>query len=62
MGIDLSRYKGEVEMYGFIEGITDADDISYCPRCGEPIMTFYDDGTASCEICGFHFGVVECED
>lgn len=49
-------------MYGFIEGITDTDDISCCPRCGETIKTFFCDGTAICENCGFHFGVVECEE
>ncbi len=49
-------------MYGFISGITEIDDISYCPKCGEEITTFYGDGTAMCNECGYHFGVVECED
>lgn len=49
-------------MYGFISGITDADDISFCPKCGEPIHTTYGDGTAKCDGCGFRFGVVECEE
>lgn len=49
-------------MYGFICGITDTDDISYCPKCGEPILFFYSDGTAKCGECGFRFGVVECEE
>lgn len=49
-------------MYGFISGITNTDEISYCPKCSEEIMIFYSDGTAKCDGCGYHFGVVECED
>lgn len=49
-------------MYGFISGITDVENIEYCPKCGKEICTFYGDGTAECEECGFHFGVVECEE
>ncbi len=49
-------------MYGFISGITDNDDISYCPRCGAEIRTFYGDGTAICDECNYHFGVVKCEE
>lgn len=48
-------------MYGFICGITDTDDISYCPKCGEPICEFHNDGTARCKECGYWFGVVECD-
>lgn len=49
-------------MYGYISGITDTDEITYCPKCGAEIMKFYGDGTAWCEECGYHFGVVECEE
>lgn len=49
-------------MYGFISGISDVENIVYCPKCGEEICTFFWDGTAVCEKCGFHFGVVECEE
>lgn len=49
-------------MYGFIEGITDNDNIIYCPKCGKEIKEFYGNGTAVCIECNFHFGVVECED
>ncbi len=49
-------------MYGFISGITDTDDISYCPKCGAEIRTFHGDGTAICNECNYHFGVVECEE
>lgn len=48
-------------MYGFISGITDTDDIEFCPRCGEEIYTHFGDGTGKCEECCFRFGVVECE-
>lgn len=48
-------------MYGFISGMTDVENIVYCPKCGEEICTFFWDGTAVCEKCNFHFGVVECE-
>lgn len=54
--------KGRAKMYGFISGITDTDDISYCPKCGGRISGYRADGTADCDGCGYHFGVVECED
>lgn len=49
-------------MYGFINGVTDTDDITYCPKCGAEIKEYRGDGTAVCEECNFHFGVVECEE
>lgn len=49
-------------MHGFISGFTDDDEISYCPKCGAEIKIFYGDGTAKCEECRFHFGVIECEE
>lgn len=49
-------------MYGIISGLTDTDDITYCPKCGSRINDYYGDGTAKCDDCGFHFGVVECEE
>lgn len=49
-------------MYGFISGITDSENITYCPKCGEKIYEFHGNGTAICGECGFHFGVVECEE
>lgn len=27
-------------MYGFISGISDTDDINYCPKCGREILGF----------------------
>lgn len=49
-------------MYGIITGLTDSENITYYPKCGEIIGVFYSDGTAKCDDCGFHFGVVECDD
>ena len=49
-------------MYGFLSGISDTDDINYCPKCGREILTFHGDGTAVCLDCGFVFAVVECEE
>lgn len=46
-------------MYGFMMGVTDNDDISYCPKCGAEIKTFYADGTAECNECSYRFGVIE---
>ena len=33
-------------MYGFISGITETNDINYCPKCGEVIREWSGDGTA----------------
>ena len=49
-------------MYGFISGITDTNDINYCPKCGAVIAAHHADGTARCLDCGFNFGVIECEE
>jgi len=49
-------------MYGFISGITDNTDIRYCPKCGDEVSDLYGDGTAKCDTCNYHFGVVECDD
>lgn len=49
-------------MYGIISGISDTDDINYCPKCGEKIDTHHGDGTASCDVCRYRFGVVECDE
>ena len=49
-------------MYGYISGYTDTDIINYCPRCGRETSIYYGDGTGKCTHCGFHFGVVECEE
>ena len=48
-------------MFGYIEGITDADEIDYCPYCGAEIGSRYADGTAQCEKCNARFGVVRAD-
>ena len=53
---------GGLTMYGIMTGITDTDDINYCPKCGAEIVTAHGDGTAECDECGYHFGVIECEE
>ncbi len=49
-------------MYGYISGFTDANNITFCPKCGAETLNFYDDETVYCKECGFRFGVVECRE
>lgn len=49
-------------MYGMLTGFSDSDDIHFCPKCGSQVGIYFSDGTAKCESCGYHFGVIECED
>ena len=49
-------------MYGFISGISDTDDINYCPKCGGEKLSLHGNGTAVCLDCGFAFAVIECEE
>ena len=49
-------------MYGFISGISDSNDINYCPKCGENIYFYKAKGGAVCDKCGFRFSVIECEE
>lgn len=49
-------------MYGIISGLTDTNDIHFCPKCGAPVGLYFGDGTAECDECDYHFGVVECEE
>lgn len=48
-------------MYGFVSGISDTDDINYCPKCGEEIYSWKANGEAVCDACGFRFTVIECD-
>ena len=34
-------------MYGYIAGVTDTDEINYCPFCGEKIVTMHAGGTVT---------------
>lgn len=45
-------------MFGYLEGYSDANDIHYCPSCGDLIYVRYADGTAQCGECGERFGVI----
>lgn len=49
-------------MQEYICGIADNSRIDYCPICGEELRTYYGDGSAVCDECGFHFAVIECEE
>lgn len=49
-------------MDGFISGISDTNDIHYCPKCGEEIYSCHGDGMATCDECGYRFGVIVCEE
>ena len=49
-------------MYGFVSGISDSNDINYCPKCGAVIAEYRANGTARCLDCGFVFAVIECEE
>ena len=48
-------------MYSIITGITDTNDIRYCPRCSKEISHWFGDGTGRRDACNFRFGVVESE-
>lgn len=54
--------KGERTMYGIIQGLSDTDEIKYCPRCGYEVSEYYADGTAMCRGCNYRFGVVEMDE
>ena len=45
-------------MYGFISGVSETDDINYCPKCGCDDLVKNCDGTAECCECGYKFGVI----
>ena len=48
-------------MYGYICGITDTDEINYCPFCGKEISIGHADGTVTCDSFNRRFGAVETE-
>lgn len=50
------------DMFGYIEGYSDADEIYYCPFCGERVSTFHADGTATCSECDSRFAVIKYEE
>jgi len=46
--------------YGLVSGVSDTNEIQYCPKCGERVYSFCGDGSAKCE-CGYQFYVIEKE-
>ena len=49
------------EMYRFVNGISDTDDINYRPKCGQKIYSYKSNGEAVCDECGFQFTAIECD-
>lgn len=56
------KIKREEIIYKYLYGFPNESNVTSCPRCGAEILNFYEDETAYCKECGFHFGVVECEE
>lgn len=56
-----NKYKEDLRMYGYIAGLTDTDEINYCPYCGEEITVMHAGGTVTCSSCKRRFGVVELD-
>lgn len=48
-------------MYAWIGGISDTDEINYCPFCGAEVFTGHADGTMTCDSCGRRFGAIEMD-
>lgn len=48
-------------MYGILSGISDTDEIKYCPFCQEEVSAAHADGTVECGFCGRRFGVIEVD-
>ena len=48
-------------MYRHIAGLADADEINFCPYCGEEITIMHAGGTVTCDSCKRRFGVVELD-
>lgn len=61
--IQKNKQKQEdLRMYGYIAGVTDTEEINYCPYCGEEIATMHAGGTVTCSSCKRRFGVVEIDE
>ena len=54
--------KGGLEMYGYIGGVSDTDEINFCPYCGDEIVIMHAGGTVTCNSCKRRFGVVEMDE
>jgi hypothetical protein len=53
---------GGLKMYGYIGGVTDTDEINFCPYCGENVSVMHADGTVTCDSCKRRFGVAEIDE
>ena len=54
--------RGENDMFVYIEGYSDTDEICCCPFCGEIVSNFHADGTATCSECDSRFAVIKYEE
>ena len=45
-------------MYQYNSGISETEDIHFCPNCGEEVTSWYADGTAQCDKCKSRFAVI----
>ena len=57
-----SQIKEDTKMYGHIAGLTDTDEINFCPYCGKEITSMHAGGTVTCDSCKRRFGVVELDE
>ena len=48
-------------MYGMLYGVSDTDEIKYCPFCQEEVSAAYANGTVECGFCHRRFGVIEAD-
>lgn len=48
-------------MCGMLCGVSDTDEIKYCPFCQQEVSAAYADGTVECGSCGRRFGVIEAD-
>jgi len=48
-------------MCAMLCGVSDTDEIRYCPFCGAEVSVAHADGTVDCDKCGRRFGVIETD-
>ena len=54
--------KGDLEMYGYIGGVSDTDEINFFSFFGDEIVIMHAGGTVTCNSCKRRFGVVEMDE
>lgn len=52
----------EMNMYGFVSGLADADGVEYCPFCGSEVDSKYADGSCRCGECKRRFYTLELDE